>query len=69
MVPFLFWPVGEKISNKAASAELYRRTKALVDKNPQLRPAWDKALEDGVLTWPEAKEIVEKAGEKLEPEQ
>jgi len=25
-------------------------------------------MEDGVLTWPEAKAILEKAGEKAEPE-
>jgi len=62
------WPILNLFSAKAASAALNARTKALVEKNPQLRPAWDQALSDGVLTWPEAKGIVEKAGEKVDPE-
>jgi hypothetical protein len=44
------------------------RTQQAVDKNPQLKPDWDKALEDGVLTYAGAKSILEKAGEKAEPE-
>ena len=46
-----------------------RRTEVLVEKNPQLKPAWDVALHDGVLTWPEAKVIVEAGGEKVESEE
>ena len=47
---------------------MYERTKAVVDKNPNLKPAWDIATQDGVLTWEEAKVILEAAGEKAEPE-
>ena len=61
-------PIYKWYRARAVSAELFDRTKALVEKNPQLQPAWDKAMQDGVLTWPEAKDIWEKAGEKIEPE-
>jgi hypothetical protein len=54
---------------QAVRAALLDRTKALVEKNPQLKPDWDKAMQDGVLTYPEAKGIVEKAGETIEPEE
>ena len=40
----------------------------VVEQNPQLKPDWDKAMEDGVLTWPEANAILEKVGEKADPE-
>jgi hypothetical protein len=64
------WPVYRWFMvEKAVSAALYERTKALVDRNPQLRPAWDKAMEDGRLTWPEAKAIIEQAGERVDPEE
>jgi hypothetical protein len=63
------WPLWKWLSLKPVSAALYQRTKAVVEKNPRLQPAWDKALQDGVLTWPEAKEILESAGEKAEPEE
>jgi hypothetical protein len=69
MVFFVSWPVWHWIKVKPVSASVYERTKAAVEKNPRLRPAWDIALEDGVLTWPEAKVILESAGEKAEPEQ
>ena len=68
IVSFASWPLWKKLLLKEASARLYEKTKAVVDKNPQLKPAWDKALEDGVLTTSEAKEILEKAGEKPDPE-
>jgi hypothetical protein len=60
-------PLYKKSRVKAVRAELYERTKALVDKNPQLRPEWEKAMEDNVLTWDEAKGIIERAGEKVDP--
>jgi hypothetical protein len=47
---------------RSASAAVQQRTKALVDKNPQLKPAWDVAMQDGVLTVPEARIIVELPG-------
>ena len=62
------WPLWKWLTVKPVSPALYERTKALVEKDPRLKPAWDKAMEDGVLTWPEAKEILESAGEKAEPE-
>jgi hypothetical protein len=62
------WPIYKKLSLKPVSAAVMERTKKAVEKNPQLQPDWDKAVEDGVLTWPEAKSILEKAGEKAEPE-
>jgi hypothetical protein len=69
LVAFSAWPVWKWLSVKAVSAALFEKTKALVEKNPQLRPAWDKAMEDGVLTWPETKAIWERAGQKVEPEE
>jgi hypothetical protein len=66
---FSAWPLWERLHVKRASAALQARTKALVDKHPELKPAWNIAMQDGVLTQDEAKEIVEGAGEKFEPEQ
>jgi hypothetical protein len=66
VVSFSAWPVWTRITHKAVSAALYERTKAAVDKNPRLKPAWDIALQDDVLTWPEAKIILESAGEKVD---
>jgi hypothetical protein len=62
------WPVWKWLHPTPVSPALFERTKAVVEKNPNLKPDWDKAMEDGVLTWPEAKAILEKAGEKAEPE-
>jgi hypothetical protein len=61
-------PIYKWYGARAASTELFNRTKAVVEKNPQLQPAWDKAMQDGVLTWSEARNILESAGEKVEPE-
>ena len=69
MVFFLSWPAWKWIMFKPVSASTYERTKAAVEKNPRLQPAWDVALQDGVLTWPEAKVILESAGEKAESDQ
>jgi hypothetical protein len=68
MVFFASWPVWKWLKYKPVSASLYERTKAVVERNPRLQPAWDIALQDGVLTWSEAKVILESAGEKVEPE-
>jgi hypothetical protein len=68
MVFFVSWPVWKWFLFKPVSASLFARTKAAVDRNPRLQPAWDIALQDGVLTWHEAKVILESAGEKIEPE-
>jgi hypothetical protein len=69
LIPFLAWPIYKKYTIRAVSPAVYERTKTAVEKNPQLQDDWNKALEDGVLTWPEAKSILEKAGEKAEPDQ
>jgi hypothetical protein len=66
---FLAWPVWKWLKPQPVSTALFERTKAAVKKNPRLRPMWDRAMEDGVLTWAEAKEILESAGEKAEPEE
>lgn len=59
------WPVWKLITIRPVNAAVQQRTKGLIEKNPQLQPAWDQALQDGVLTRSEAKAIVEQAGEKL----
>jgi hypothetical protein len=67
-VMIVAWPMYKKYRITPVSPSLMERTKNAVEKNPQLQPDWDKAMEDGVLTWPEAKAILEKAGETAEPE-
>jgi len=69
MVFFVSWPVWKWIKFKPVSPSMYAKTKAAVEKNPRLQPAWDIALEDGVLTWHEARIILESAGEKAEPDE
>jgi hypothetical protein len=65
---FISWPVWKWLMIKPVSARVYERTQKAVEKNPRLKPAWDIALQDGVLTWPEAKIILESAGEKADQE-
>jgi hypothetical protein len=64
----LAWPLYKKYRLTPVSPTLMERVKKAVAKDPKLKPDYDKAMEDGVLTWREAKEILEKAGEKVEPE-
>jgi hypothetical protein len=68
VISFSAWPLWKWLSVKHASAALEARTRAVVEKHPELRPAWNIAMQDGVLTYDEAKEIVEAAGEKVDPE-
>ncbi len=68
MVFFVSWPIWKWIENRPVSTSVYERTRAAVEKNPRLKPAWDIALQDGVLTWPEARVILESAGEKVDKE-
>lgn len=68
MISFSIWPVWQYLYMRSASAGLKRRTEALVEKQPQLKVAWKIALLDGVLTPDEAQEIIEGAGEKIEPQ-
>jgi hypothetical protein len=69
LMPFLVWPVYKYFSPTPVSAALFNRTKEAVEKHPELKPDWDAAMKDGVLTFPEAKAILEKAGEKAEPDE
>ena len=68
MAFFAAWPFWKWVYLTSVSASLRDRTQSLVEKNPQLQPAWDIAIQDGVLTLAEAKVIVEAAGEKVELE-
>jgi hypothetical protein len=71
LIPFLGWPLFKMfaVNPKPVSTALFARTKAVVEKKPKLQPLWDKAMEDSVLTWTEAKDILERAGETAEPEE
>lgn len=65
---FSAWPVYNYVRRvRNADATLQARARALVEKNQRLQPAWDAAMKDGVLSYDEAKDIVEAAGEKLDP--
>lgn len=66
MAFFAAWPFWKWVYLRSVSAPLRERTQSLVEKNPQLKPAWDIALQDGVITLPEAKVIVEAAGETID---
>lgn len=69
MVGFAAFPtIWKYLTFKAASAALLEKTKALVAENPHLQPAWDIAMQDGVLSWSEAKVIIESAGGNVDPE-
>jgi hypothetical protein len=68
IVSFSAWPVWKSLHVRQANAALEARTRALVEKHPELRPAWNIAMQDGVLTYDEAKEIIEGAGEKMDSE-
>jgi hypothetical protein len=68
MAFFAGWPFWKWLNAKAVSTALRARTEALAENNPQLKTALVIALQDGVLTEPEAKVIIEAAGEQLEPE-
>ena len=69
ILPFVTWPLWKGLVVKPVSEALFESTKALVERNPDLKPLWDDAVSDGVLTRSEAKAIWDKAGEKMQPEQ
>ena len=69
LVPFVGWPLYKKLTLKKASAALIERTGKAVEKHPELKPDYDKAMEDGVLSYDEAKEILGKAGETVGPDE
>jgi hypothetical protein len=61
LLPFVGWPVYKYLTLKKASPALIERTRKAVEKLPELKPGYDKAMEDGVLSYDKAKEILEKA--------
>ena len=70
LLPFLGWPLYKKLTLKKASAALIERTGKAVEKHPELKPDYDKAMQDdGALSYDKAKEILEKAGEKVGPDE
>jgi hypothetical protein len=69
LLPFLGWPLYKRLTLRKASPALIERTRKAVEKHPELKPEYDKALEDGVLSYDEAKEILEKAGETVGPDE
>lgn len=69
MVLFATWPFWKKLYLKTAPPAMIERTKTLVESHPELKPMLDTAMEDEELTYSEAKEIIEKAGEKVEAEE
>lgn len=69
MILFGTWPFWKKLYIKTASPALQSRTEALVASHPELKSMYDAAMEDEELTFAEAKEIVERAGEKVEAEE
>lgn len=68
MVSFSLWPLWKWLSVKSANAVLVEKARAAVEKHPELKSTWDIFMEDGVLTWSEARAILEAAKEKVDPE-
>ena len=64
MISFSLWPLWEWINLKTANAEMERQARAAYEKYPELKPAWNIAMHDGVLTEAEAKEISDAGGER-----
>jgi hypothetical protein len=69
LFPLLGWPLYKMLTVKKASAALIERTRRAVEKHPELKPDYDKAMEDGVLSYDEAKELLEKTGETVGPDE
>jgi hypothetical protein len=69
LLPFLARPLYKTLTLKKASPALIERTSKAVERHPELKPDLDKAMEDGVLSHDEAKEILEKAGETVGPDE
>jgi hypothetical protein len=65
LLPFVGWPVYKNLTFRKASAALIERTRNAVEKHPELKPDYDKAMEDGALSYDDAKKILEKAGETV----
>jgi len=56
---FAGWRVWSRANGRPASEALHQKIKVLVDKKPDLRPSYDRAMEDGVLTIGEARAILD----------
>jgi hypothetical protein len=70
LLPFVGWPVYKYLTFKKASPALIERTRKAVEKHPELKPGYDKAMvEDGVLSYDKAKEILDKGGETVGPDE
>ena len=70
LLPFLAWPIYKALTFRKASNALIERTKQAVEKHPELKPDYDKAMEDdGALSRDKAKQILEKAGESVGPDE
>ena len=69
LLPFLGWPLYKMLNPKKASPALIERTRKAVEKHPELKRDYDKAMEDGVLTYDKAKGILEKGGETVGPDE
>ena len=69
LLPFLGWPLYKRLTFKKASAALIERTERALEKHPELKSDYDKAIEDGVLSYDKAKELLEKAGETVRPDE
>ena len=62
IVAFTSWPLYKYFQVQAATAARQAEAKALVDQNPQLKAAWDKAMSDEVVTEEEVTEILAQGG-------
>jgi hypothetical protein len=69
LVPLVGWPVYNKLVVRKASPALIERTRQAVEKHPELKPEYDKALADGDLSYDKARELLEKAGEPAGPDE
>ncbi|QDU25641.1 hypothetical protein ETAA8_07110 [Anatilimnocola aggregata] len=63
MVVFILPMCGWLWYLRVANANLVTRTRAVVEKNPQLQAAWEQAMQDKMLTAAEAKAIEDAAGQ------
>jgi hypothetical protein len=69
LLPFVGWPLYKQLTFKKASPALAERLRKAVEQHPELKTDYDKALKDDVLGYDKAKEILEKAGEKVRPDE
>jgi hypothetical protein len=68
IVGLAIWRIGYRSGTQPVSDSLFEKTLAIVEKNPHLKPDWDRALEDGTLTLNEARAILDRARENANPD-